>query len=392
MAAMEKSNSRAGSMSIDGNPDGVSSQTHLLQGHQNNGVNNDERSSLSTLARRSTKRNRSLRSKKVMLQPILDINDIESRRPSLESLTGDGHLHPGYPHNVHRRSPSLRRSGSPLVRTPSPRRSAHHPHHDIGFSDTVSNVVEIVKEERGIRSHRHYGHSRFMRGSWSASTSPARSPSPNRYPHGGGNHRRRNYLQNPARGTTSLCQRSRSPSPARLLDIRERDRLADEMGGQHVQHSYPVLVATRGKRRLLPRTPCKPSTLHLNPTNINFPKLNTSPTHTHHSTPHSVHSLPHSRDFLRDKDMYYSSRDRERDRAVTERMLERMRGYDLRYEYRDRERELFERQLERESLIQRWEYNAPLSFEQALAMGRTGRVLSSPVSNGYKPKDTIKYK
>lgn len=63
MAAMEKSNSRAGSMSIDGNnPDGVSSQTHLLQGHYNGGMmNNDERSSLSTLARRSTTRNRSLR-------------------------------------------------------------------------------------------------------------------------------------------------------------------------------------------------------------------------------------------------------------------------------------------------------------------------------------------
>lgn len=62
MAAMEKTNSRAGSMSIDGNnPDGVSSQTHLLQGHQHGGMNNDERSSLSTLARRSTKRNRSIR-------------------------------------------------------------------------------------------------------------------------------------------------------------------------------------------------------------------------------------------------------------------------------------------------------------------------------------------
>lgn len=62
MAAMEKSNSRAGSMSIDGNnPDGVSSQTHLLQGHHNGGMNSDERSSLSTLARRSTTRNRSLR-------------------------------------------------------------------------------------------------------------------------------------------------------------------------------------------------------------------------------------------------------------------------------------------------------------------------------------------
>jgi hypothetical protein len=48
-----------------------------------------------------------------------------------------------------------RRGGqSPLVRTPSPRRGQHL-HHDIGFSDTVSNVVEIVKEEH--RRGRPYG-------------------------------------------------------------------------------------------------------------------------------------------------------------------------------------------------------------------------------------------
>lgn len=55
-----------------------------------------------------------------------------------------------------------RRGQSPLVRTPSPRRG-HHMHHDIGFSDTVSNVVEIVKEEH--RRGRPYGHGhRFARG------------------------------------------------------------------------------------------------------------------------------------------------------------------------------------------------------------------------------------
>lgn len=72
-------------------------------------------------------------------------------------------------------------------------------------------------------------------GSWSASTSPARSPSPTRYGHHGAvQQRRRNHLQNPTYGTTSLCQRSRSPSPARLLEMRERDRLAaDEMGTDH---------------------------------------------------------------------------------------------------------------------------------------------------------------
>lgn len=57
-----------------------------------------------------------------------------------------------------------RRTGSPLVRTPSPRRRNNlHPHHDVGFSDTVSNVVEIVKEERGHRTYRTNGrHPRGM--------------------------------------------------------------------------------------------------------------------------------------------------------------------------------------------------------------------------------------
>lgn len=50
-------------------------------------------------------------------------------------------------------------------------------------------------------------------------------------------------------------------------------------GGHHVQHSYPVLVQRRGQGRRLPPTPCKPSTLQLKPSNINFPKLNASPTH-----------------------------------------------------------------------------------------------------------------
>lgn len=46
-----------------------------------------------------------------------------------------------------------RGQNSPLNRTPSPRRGQLH--HDIGFSDTVSNVVEIVKEEH--RRGRPYG-------------------------------------------------------------------------------------------------------------------------------------------------------------------------------------------------------------------------------------------
>ncbi|XP_051864686.1 voltage-dependent calcium channel type A subunit alpha-1 isoform X22 [Drosophila albomicans] len=260
--------------------------------------------------------------------PMLELQDA-SRHPSQESLTGAdaGHLHPGHSYmNGHRHSPSLRHNGSPLARSPSPRRRGHqYIHHDIGFSDTVSNVVEMVKETRHPTRHGN-SHPRYPR------------------------------------------------------------------GGTHVQHSYPTLASRRaGIGRRLPPTPSKPSTLQLKPTNINFPKLNASPTHTHHSTPHSVHSLPHHRDLLRDpRDVYYSRRERECDRERF-RDRDRLHEYDLRYEYRDRERELYERECDREREVERerLEYIAPLSFEQALAMGRTGRVLPSPVLNGFKPKSGL---
>lgn len=167
--------------------------------------------------------------------------------------------------------------------------------------------------------------------------------------------------------------------------MRERERYyRNEMGHPpHAgQHSYPVLVARRGGQgRRLPPTPNKPSTLKLQSTNINFPKLNASPTRLHstHNTPHSVQSLPHSREFLRGehRDMYYRERDRYRD-------------YGQRYEFRDREREAYERERELERELERdyerMEHAVPLSYEQALAMGRTGRILGSPVLNGYKSK------
>ena len=49
-------------------------------------------------------------------------------------------------------------------RSPSPSRRRGHPyqHHDIGFSDTVSNVVEMVKETRHPRGYGH--HARYPRG------------------------------------------------------------------------------------------------------------------------------------------------------------------------------------------------------------------------------------
>ncbi|EDS45057.1 conserved hypothetical protein [Culex quinquefasciatus] len=251
-------------------------------------------------------------------------------------------------------------------------------------------------------------------GSWSASTSPARSPSPSRFGvHSSAQHRSKkerpkNHPAHQPYDTTILCERSRSPSPASLLqELRDRDhtrrKYRNGMGPPgHVQHSYPVLVTRRqGQGRRLPPTPCKPSTLQLQQTNINFPKLNASPTHTLHSahtTPHSVHSLPPSREFLREhhqhhhlhgggggprehhhhhqhqhRDLYYRERDRERDReryrsSRSERITDAYGGGgsvvgaphatptpppSLHYEFRDRERELYEREREIEREFER---------------------------------------
>lgn len=105
------------------------------------------------------------------------------------------------------------------------------------------------------------------------------------------------------------------------------------------------------------------------------------------------------------KDYYYREKDRDirrehfRDHRGPSRYIARSleyddSDYDIRYEYRDRERELYElernreRELERESLLQRLEYHTPMSFEQALAMGRTG-ILPSPILNGYKQKGLV---
>ncbi|VEN47980.1 unnamed protein product [Callosobruchus maculatus] len=233
--------------------------------------------------------------------PVMEMQDgMGSRRPSCDSMGDQQHLHPGGYNNAnhHRRSPSLRRNSPSLQRSPSPRkRYPHHLHHDIGFSDTVSNVVEIVKYEHQRTSQR----SRFPRakkpqnykelsllsvkstkGSWSASTSPARSPSPTggngnryyaRYDAGGTRSSRRNDY-----GTTSLCQRSRSPSPT-LPASSDRGGTSRSQGHHHhhhhsssntgwqqqhyVQHSHPMLSnnsgGRRGQGRRLPPTPLPPT-------------------------------------------------------------------------------------------------------------------------------------
>ncbi|CAB3372667.1 Hypothetical predicted protein [Cloeon dipterum] len=213
-----------------------------------------------------------------------------SAHPSMESLGEHGHLQPDYGHGRHgmHRSPSSR--------------GHHHPHHHPGFSDTVSNVVDLVKHD--IRHSR--GH-----GSWSLSNSPehygmhSRSPSPvghhgGRYVHSHSHmvtgHKTGPHLHHhrplvyparmrmgasPARqqyGTTSLEQRSRSPSPT---SHRRHGSQAPPHPHSHTGHSYPVLTPSGGRRgagRRLPATPNKPSTLHLSPQQQQFPHLNRSPT------------------------------------------------------------------------------------------------------------------
>ncbi|XP_044762298.1 voltage-dependent calcium channel type A subunit alpha-1 isoform X12 [Coccinella septempunctata] len=286
--------SRTGSVSLEGAP--------LMGGQEHSDAHAHEESSLATLARRNTKRNRSLRSKKALaeLQEVLG-----SRRPSCDSTADQQHLHPSSNYgNNHRRSPSLRRGNSPTnQRSPSPRRRyPSHLHHDIGFSDTVSNVVEIVKHEH----QRAHSHRRFMRA-------------------------------------------------GAVVGIPMQQSAAHHGS---MQHSYPVLGVRRGHGRRLPPTPCKPSTLHL-PPGTNFSKLNPSPTHVNlpqmqtqsaHATPHSMHhNYPH------DREMY-------------------------------RERESVPTAISNPSSTYKESTQAPLSFEQGVALGRGGRMLPSPVPNGYKPK------
>ncbi|XP_048524093.1 voltage-dependent calcium channel type A subunit alpha-1 isoform X3 [Dendroctonus ponderosae] len=353
--------SRTGSISLEGAP--------LMGGQEHSDQHHHEERSLISLARRNTKRNRSIRNKK--MTELADV--LGSRRPSCDSTTDQPqHLHPSGYGNSHGRSPSIRRDHSPsLQRSPSPRkRHQGQLHHDIGFSDTV---VEIVKNE-----HQRHSSKRLPRGSWSASTSPARSPSPT---NGFGRYNSRyGILRGSKRGapygTTSLCQRSRSPSPNHRAQTHHQGPpfIAGAVVGipmQHsaahqgsVQHSHPVLGGRRGQGRRLPPTPSKPSTLQLKPGTINFPKLNASPTHIQshsaHATPHSYpHSFPRDREPLREF-------------VMPTPMTAPLAGPPNAHT----------RNAPGENP------QAPLSFEQAVQLGRGGRMLPSPVPNGYKPKPT----
>ncbi|XP_065346993.1 voltage-dependent calcium channel type A subunit alpha-1 isoform X9 [Cloeon dipterum] len=350
-----------------------------------------------------------------------------SAHPSMESLGEHGHLQPDYGHGRYG-SPPHSCAGSPphpqqggyhsptqvdghhvrhgMHRSPSSR-GHHHPHHHPGFSDTVSNVVDLVKHDiRHSRGHVYHDEE----GSWSLSNSPehygmhSRSPSPvghhgGRYVHSHSHmvtgHKTGPHLHHhrplvyparmrmgasPARqqyGTTSLEQRSRSPSPT---SHRRHGSQAPPHPHSHTGHSYPVLTPSGGRRgagRRLPATPNKPSTLHLSPQQQQFPHLNRSPTGSSLPVPGGLKPgtagvVPPNSNINFPKlnaspthgpkpELPYIGIGSSGRRIVSATM---------------------------------GRFEEPLSFEQAMAMGRggpgllsggSGRQLPSPVPNGYKP-------
>ncbi|XP_053600619.1 voltage-dependent calcium channel type A subunit alpha-1 isoform X7 [Plodia interpunctella] len=346
-------------------------------------AHSDDPHTLANLARRSTRK--SLKNNK----KVLELQG--SQHGSMESLDEARLQAPHvYQNGHHGRSSSLRR-------TPSPRRRGHYGgyHHDIGFSDTVSNVVEIVK-------HEHQRHGRTHR-------------APHHYHPHAGKEWRAPYP------TTSLSQPSRSPSPPhhtyvwapiggdRDREWREwRDRSWEREGGR------------RGRGRQLPPTPTKPSTLQVKQ-QPPFNRISHSPSHLslRHTVREPVEPLHDEYEYGREVERLihrdYRSRERQhRSFSMNAINPESFRSVDIvaRLHHsnqivNEQTRALsnsitnvFARRRGRGYESERgaggaraYETPAPLSYEAALAMGRGGgaRTLPSPapatrLPNGYKPR------
>ncbi|XP_063633310.1 LOW QUALITY PROTEIN: voltage-dependent calcium channel type A subunit alpha-1 [Cydia splendana] len=264
---------------------------------------------------------------------VLELQDVASHHASIESLDEARLTAPHtYQNGHHGRSSSLRR-------TPSPRRRGHYGgyHHDIGFSDTVSNVVEIVKHEhqRHGRSHRPPHHYHPHGKEW-------RAPHP----------------------TTSLSQPSRSPSPPHhtyvWAPIGERERERDREWRAWRDRSWERDGARRGRGRQLPPTPTKPSTLQVKQ-QPPFTRITHSPSHLslRQTVRDPVEPLHDEYEYGREVERLIHRDYRSRDSICNR----RGRGY------------------ESERGGRSYEPVAPLSYEAALALGRGGggtRALPSP--------------
>ncbi|CAG4926317.1 unnamed protein product [Colias eurytheme] len=285
----------------------------------------DDPHTLADLARRSTRKSHKNNKK------VLELQDVGSHHASMESLD-EGRLQAphAYQNGHHGRSSSLRR-------TPSPRRRHYGGyHHEIGFSDTVNNVVEIVK-------HEHHRHGR-----------PHRAPH-HYHPHG--KEWRAPYP------TTSLSLPSRSPSPPHHTYGGDRERDREREWREWRDRSWEREGARRGRGRQLPPTPTKPSTLQVKQ-QPPFTRISHSPSH--------LSLRPTVREPLEPlHDEYEYGRE-------VERLIHR--------DYRSRERRGWGYEAERGARS----YEAPLSYEAALAMGRGGGAGAAGAAprlpNGYKPR------
>ncbi|XP_047501335.1 voltage-dependent calcium channel type A subunit alpha-1-like isoform X8 [Penaeus chinensis] len=348
---------------------------------------------------------------------LAEVVQAASRRGSLASDDGGRHLRPDeYPVSRYRsRSPSPSRgfqsptpphrrlrSPTPNRRSPSPRRAGQP--HDVGFSDAVSDLVDLVKYDHGHKRgkmHDDFGMMSPVRG---RSPSRRREPFPAR-PWGVRDIRSESNSPDRHYIPTRLDARSRSPSPhsglagtaarrgrtleyygTASLDRRSRSPSPHRRAGS----SYPTIPQRRGGGRRLPATPNKPSTLHLGPQPqgaghagpshhtlpgaksptrsqpINFPKLNASPTHVP-----KLEMPPVFRERRTPPVTEGSARPRGPPQGIiAQGALRRPPMAPIRDQYP------YERRPEE-----------PLSFEQAAAYGRgPRRQLPSPaVPNGYKP-------
>ncbi|XP_045486267.1 voltage-dependent calcium channel type A subunit alpha-1 isoform X3 [Pieris rapae] len=313
--------SRTGSLSQEGQPITVPT------------TEGDDTHTIMDLARRSTRKPHKNNNKKV-----LELQDVGSHHASMESLD-EGRLQAShvYQNGHHGRSSSLRR-------TPSPRRRHYGGyHHEIGFSDTVNNVVEIVKHEHQRHGRTHRAPHHYHAGKeW-------RAPYP----------------------TTSLSLPSRSPSPPHHTYVwapigGDRDRDKDREWREWRDRSWEREGGRRGRGRQLPPTPTKPSTLQVKQPPL--ARISHSPSHLslRHTVREPLEPL---------HDEYEYGRE-------VERLIHR--------DYRSRERRGWGYESERG--VRTYDAPAPLSYEAALAMGRGGgaRALPSPsgtrLPNGYKPR------
>ncbi|CAG9783214.1 unnamed protein product [Diatraea saccharalis] len=247
-AGLGPGGSRAGSLSHEG-PAVAATEAHA-----------DDPHTLANLARRNTRK--SLKNNK----KVLELQG--SQHASMESLD-EGHLQAPHAYqNGHGRSSSLRR-------TPSPRRRGYYGgyHHDIGFSDTVNNVVEIVKHEhqRHGRTHRppHHYHPHAW---WKVhegipdSREGVEGAAPHDQPE-------------PA---LAVAQPATPPHLravwAPIGGDRERDREREREWREWRERSWEREGARRGRGRQLPPTPTKPSTLQVK-SQPSFTRISHSPSH-----------------------------------------------------------------------------------------------------------------